>query len=49
MDVWVVPLSLALFVLACLALGFFAVDSRPGFTGVGTAYKERWFPHSRED
>jgi hypothetical protein len=43
------PLAFGILILACLVMGVLSADSRPGFSGVRSTYKERWFPHSRRD
>src|ERR1051325_6666522 len=42
-------MGLALLILACLLLGILSADSRPGFSGLRSSVKDRWFPHSRRD
>jgi len=49
MASWDLPIGLALLALACVVLGLFAVESRPGFDGGRSDVKERWFVHSRKD
>ena len=49
MDAWALPLALVILSLSCLVLGLMGADSRPGFAGARSSYKERWFPHSRID
>jgi hypothetical protein len=46
---WAQPLAFAILFLSCLVLGLLSADSRPGFSGVKSNYKETWFPHSRND
>ena len=49
MGDWAQPLAFGILILACLVMGVLSADSRPGFSGVRSTYKERWFPHSRRD
>ena len=49
MEAWYLPTSLVLLALACVVMGLFGAESRPGFAEVRSTYKERWFPHSRND
>jgi len=49
MSDWALPMALGVLFLSCLVLGILSADSRPGFSGVRSTYKERWFPHSRRD
>jgi hypothetical protein len=49
MDALAQPVAFALLLIACIVLGAMSAESRPGFSGVRSSYKERWFPHSRED
>jgi hypothetical protein len=35
--------------LFCVVLGFLSAESRPGFSGLRSEAKERWFPHSHND
>jgi len=49
MGDWALPIALVLLFLSCLVLGILSAESRPGFSGVRSTYKERWFPHSRRD
>lgn len=44
---WYQPVGLGILVVACLLMGLFGADSRPGFDGRPSSYKERWFIHSR--
>ena len=44
---WYLPVSVGILVVACLLIGLFGADSRPGFDGRPSSYKERWFIHSR--
>jgi hypothetical protein len=46
---WAQPIAFVVLILACLVMGALSADSRPGFSGVRSTYKERWFPHSRRD
>ncbi|HEY3086311.1 MAG TPA: hypothetical protein VGK28_12735 [Candidatus Dormibacteraeota bacterium] len=49
MDAWALPIALVLLMVSCVVLGLLSADSRPGFSGARSTYKERWFPHSRND
>jgi len=49
MGDWALPIALVLLFLSCLVLGTLSAESRPGFSGIRSTYKERWFPHSRRD
>ncbi len=49
MDAWAQPVAFAILIVACLVLGVLSADSRPGFAGARSSYKERWFIHSRRD
>ena len=49
MGSWDLPIGLLILCLVALAFGALAADSRPGFSDGRTDYKERWFPHSRND
>ena len=49
MGDWAQPMAFVILFLSCLVLGALSADSRPGFSGVKSDYKERWFPHSRLD
>jgi hypothetical protein len=49
MGGWALPIALVLLFLSCLVLGTLSAESRPGFSGIRSTYKERWFPHSRRD
>jgi len=49
MGDWAQPMAFVILFLSCLVLGALSADSRPGFSGVKSEYKERWFPHSRLD
>lgn len=48
-SAWYLPIALTLLIAACVALGLMSADSRPGFDGRPSSYKERWFIHSRRD
>jgi hypothetical protein len=48
-SAWYLPLALTALVTVCLLMGVFGADSRPGFDGRPSSYKERWFVHSRRD
>jgi len=43
------PAALVLLTLACLVMGLFAAESRPGFVESRSDKKERWFPHAKID
>jgi hypothetical protein len=43
------PAALVLLALACLVMGLFGAESRPGFDESRSDKKERWFFHSRND
>ena len=49
MEAWYLPMALVGLFISCIVLGLMSADSRPGFSGVRSSYKERWFPHSRKD
>src|SRR5205809_2047133 len=49
MDAWALPLALVTLSVICVVMGLFGADSRPGFAGARSSYKERWFPHSKND
>jgi len=49
MEAFYLPGALVLLALACLVMGLFGADSRPGFDESRSDKKERWFPHSRID
>ena len=49
MEAWYLPTALFLLALACVAMGLFGAESRPGFVEVRGDKKERWFPHSKND
>jgi hypothetical protein len=49
MSEWALPIGLVLLILSCLVIGALSAESRPGFSGIRSNYKERWFPHSRRD
>jgi hypothetical protein len=48
-SAWYLPLALTMLLAACAVLGLMSADSRPGFDGRPSSYKERWFIHSRRD
>jgi hypothetical protein len=48
-SAWYLPIALTLLIAACIALGLMSADSRRGFDGRPSSYKERWFIHSRRD
>jgi hypothetical protein len=43
------PTALVLLALACLVMGLFGAESRPGFDETRSNHKERWFFHSKND
>jgi hypothetical protein len=49
MEALYLPAALVLLGLACLVMGLFGAESRPGFVDGRTDVKERWFPHSKID
>ena len=49
MEAWYLPAALVVLALACVVMGIFGAESRPGFAEARTDYRERWFPHSRKD
>jgi len=49
MDAWAQPLAFAILILACILMGLFGAESRPGFSDGRTGHKERWFIHSKND
>ena len=49
MDAWAQPLAFTILVIACILMGLFGAESRPGFAGGRTDVKERWFVHSRNE
>ena len=46
---WYQPIGLAVLIVACVFLGLFGTDSRPGFSGARSEVKDRWFVHSKDD
>jgi len=46
---WYLPTALAVLFAACIVMGLFSADSRPGFSDGRTDVKDRWFVHSRDD
>lgn len=46
---WYLPTALGVLFLACLIMGLFGAESRPGFTEGRTSVKERWYFHSKND
>lgn len=48
-SAWYLPTAMAVLTLACIVMGLFGTDSRPGFAGGRSDVKERWFPHSKDD
>jgi hypothetical protein len=49
LGAWAQPVAFTILFLSCLVLGILSADSRPGFSGAKSNYKETWFPHSRND
>ena len=49
MSAWHLPIAYGVLILACVLMGIFGADSRPGFADGKVHYKERWFFHSRHD
>ncbi|TMF50696.1 MAG: hypothetical protein E6I21_07750 [Chloroflexi bacterium] len=49
MGAWALPLALVILSVICVVMGLFGAESRPGFAGARSSYKERWFPHSKND
>jgi hypothetical protein len=49
MEALYLPVALVLLALACLVMGLFGAESRPGFVDGRTDVKERWFVHSKSD
>ncbi len=49
MGAWAQPLAFAILILACVLMGLFGADSRPGFSHGQTDRKDHWFVHSRTD
>ena len=49
MDAWAQPLAFAVLIAACVLMGVFGAESRPGFANGRTDVKERWFIHSKHD
>jgi hypothetical protein len=49
MAAWYLPIALALLALACVFMGFFGAESRPGFNEDRSDRKDRWFYHSKND
>jgi hypothetical protein len=49
MEALYLPAALALLVVACLFMGLFGAESRPGFVDARVDRKERWFFHSKSD
>ena len=49
MDAWAQPLAFSILILACILMGLFGAESRPGFSDGRTGQKERWFIHSKND
>jgi hypothetical protein len=49
MEALYLPAALAILAVACLVMGLFGAESRPGFVDGRVDRKERWFPHSKID
>jgi len=49
MAAWDLPIGLALLALACVFMGLFGAESRPGFNEDRSDRKDRWFYHSKND
>jgi hypothetical protein len=49
MEAFYLPAALALGAVACLLMGLFGAESRPGFVDGLIDSKERWFSHSKID
>jgi hypothetical protein len=49
MEAFYVPVALVVLALACLVMGLFGAESRPGFDESRSDKKERWFFHSKID
>jgi hypothetical protein len=49
MSAFYLPAALVLIAVACLLMGLFGAESRPGFVDGLLGMKERWFPHSKID
>jgi hypothetical protein len=49
MEAFYLPAALILLALACLVMGLFGAESRPGFVDGRVDVKERWFVHSKSD
>lgn len=48
-SAWYLPLAFIILVAVCVLMGLFGAESRPGFDGRPSSFKERWFIHSRRD
>ncbi len=46
---WYLPIALAALIAACVLMGLFGADSRPGFSDGRSAVKVKWFFHSKDD
>lgn len=46
---WYEPIALTVLIAACVLMGLFGAESRPGFDGRRPDRKEKWFVHSRRD
>jgi hypothetical protein len=49
MEAWYLPMALALLAIACVLMGLFGAESRPGFVDGRVDKKERWFIHTKRD
>jgi hypothetical protein len=49
MEALYLPAALVMLALACLVMGLFGAESRPGFVDGRVDKKERWFVHSKID
>jgi hypothetical protein len=48
-EAFYLPAALALIAVACLLMGLFGAESRPGFVDGRVDRKEGWFFHSKID
>jgi hypothetical protein len=48
-EAFYLPAALSLGAVACLLMGLFGAESRPGFVDGLLARKDRWFFHSKND
>ena len=49
MEAWYLPAALVVLALACVVMGVFGAESRPGFVEARGDTKERWFIHTKRD